>query len=150
MAGAAVCLATVLPVTLLLGGCSSAVQVTGPTQGPAECRSLLRAVPGIVDGQQRRDVEPPHTLAAAWGDPAIVLRCGVPKPARLTASSQCAQVNGVGWFAEQRADAYRFTTIGRSTNVQVQVPYHYQPAADALVDLASAVRENVPEQQPCV
>ena len=146
MAGAAVCLAAVL-----LSGCSSAaVEVGGPTRGPAECRALLRALPDTVDKQSRRDVEPPGALAAAWGDPAIVLRCGVPTPQSLTASSSCAEVNGVGWFAEQRADAYRFTTIGRSANVQVQVPYDYQPAADALVDLAFAVREQVPEQQPCV
>ena len=148
MAGAAAWL--LLLTALLLGGCSSSVEVTGPTHGPAECKALLRALPDTVDGQQRRDVEPPDLLAAAWGDPAIVLRCGVPTPARLTASSSCAEVNGVGWFAEQRADAYRFTTIGRSTNVQVQVPYDYQPAADALVDLASAVRAHVPEEQPCV
>jgi Protein of unknown function (DUF3515) len=135
----------------MLAGCSAgAVEVDAPTRGPAECRTLVRALPHTVDGHQRRDVQPPDALAAAWGDPPILLRCGVPTPAGLTPSSSCAEVNGVGWFAEQRADAYRFTTIGRSANVQVQVPYDYQPAADALVDLASAVRDQVPEEQPCV
>ena len=151
MAGAAACLATLLPATVLLGGCSpDAVEVDAPTRGPAACHALVRALPDTVDGQRRRDVEPPDALAAAWGDPAIVVRCGVPTPAALTASSPCAEVDGVGWFADQRADAYRFTTIGRVSNVQVQVPYDYQPAADALVDLAPAVRRQVPEQRPCV
>jgi len=155
MAGAdvrPVCLTVGVTVGLaaLLGGCSSAVEVAGPTRGPDECTALLRALPDTVDGQSRRDVEPPQVLAAAWGDPAIVVRCGVPTPAALSPSSSCAEVNGVGWFAERRADAYRFTTIGRSTNVQVQVPYDYRPAADPLVDLASAVRAHVPELQPCV
>jgi hypothetical protein len=149
MAGAAVCLTTVA-VALLPAGCSSTVDVGGPTRGPAECRALVRGLPDTVDGQSRRDVQPEQALAAAWGDPPIVLRCGVPAPAALTASSTCAEVNGVGWFAEQRADAYRFTTIGRSANVEVQVPYDYQPAADALVDLAADVRRQVPEVQPCV
>jgi hypothetical protein len=149
MAGAAVCLAVASPA-LPLSGCSSAVEVGGPTRGPAQCRALVRELPDTVDGQTRRDVQPQQALAAAWGDPAIVLRCGVPAPGALTAASSCAEVNGVGWFAEQRADAWRFTTIGRSANVQVQVPYDYQPAADALVDLAADVREQVPEVQPCV
>ncbi|MDQ4085520.1 MAG: DUF3515 domain-containing protein [Actinomycetota bacterium] len=129
---------------------TGAVEVDGPARGPAACADLLSALPATVDGRPRRDVEPPDALAAAWGDPAIVLRCGVPEPPALTAASPCAEVNGVGWFAEQRADGYRFTTIGRSTNVAVQVPYEYQPAADALVDLASAVRRTVPERDPCV
>jgi hypothetical protein len=37
-------------------------------------------LPEQVEGQQRRDVEPAGPLAAAWGDPAIVLRCGVGPP----------------------------------------------------------------------
>ena len=147
MAGAASCLALLVAAS----GCGmTAVEVDGPTRGPRECTGLLAALPATVDGQQRRDVEPAGALAAAWGDPAIVLRCGVPEPPALTASSPCAEVNGVGWFAEQREDGYRFTTIGRAAYVSVQVPYEYEPAADALVDLASAVRRSVPEREPCV
>jgi hypothetical protein len=153
VAGAAACRAACLAacLALLAAGCApAAVEVGGPTRGPRECARLLAALPATVDGRQQREVEPAGALAAAWGDPAIVLRCGVPQPRALTASSPCAEVNGVGWFAEQREDAYRFTTIGRSANVEVQVPYDYQPAADALVDVASAVRTQVPEQRPCV
>jgi hypothetical protein len=142
----AVCL-----VVLVCGGCgTTAVEVSGPTRGPDDCAALVAALPDRVDGQERRDVEPPGSLAAAWGDPAIVLRCGVADPPALRPASPCAEVNHVGWFAEERAERYRFTTIGRSANVQVQVPYEYEPAADALVDLASAVRRTVPENQPCV
>ena len=126
------------------------MEVSGPARGPHACADLLAAVPGTVDGQQQREVDPPDALAAAWGDPAIVLRCGVREPPALTAASPCAEVNGVGWFAEQRDDGYRFTTIGRSAFVEVRVPYDYEPAADTLVDLASAVRRTVPERQPCV
>jgi hypothetical protein len=128
----------------------SAVDVGGPARGPEACTGLLGALPATVDGQQRREVEPAGAQAAAWGDPAIVLRCGVPEPPALTPSSPCAEVNGVGWFAEQREDGYRFTTIGRAANVSVQVPYEYEPAADTLVDVASAVRRHVPEREPCV
>jgi hypothetical protein len=158
VAGAASCPALLrAPLTVLLTalltalcGCgTTAVEVDGPTHGPDACTGLLAALPATVDGQQQREVEPAGALAAAWGDPAIVLRCGVPEPPALTSSSPCAQVNGVGWFAQQREDGYRFTTIGRAANVSVDVPYEYEPAADALVDLASAVRR-VPEREPCV
>lgn len=146
VAGAAACMA--------LLGCaacgSSSVEVPAPTRGPAECAALVDALPDTVDGKQRRRVEPADALAAAWGDPAIVLRCGVAEPGALTPSSPCAEVNRVGWFAERVDAGYRFTTIGRSANVQVEVPYDHEPAADALVDIAAAVRDTVPETQPCV
>ena len=124
--------------------------MSGPTKGPRECDTLLAALPETVDRQSRRRVEPSSALAAAWGDPPIVLRCGVPRPRQLTAHSPCAEVNGVGWFAQEREDAYSFTTIGRTAFVQVEVPYEYQPAADSLVDVAAAVKRHIPETDPCV
>ena len=36
--------------------------------------------------------------AAAWGDPAIVLRCGVGEPASFDQFSTCQIVNGVAWY----------------------------------------------------
>jgi len=100
------------------------------------CASVIGALPSTVDDAQlrRRD-----QLVAAWGDPAIVLRCGVPRPAALLPTSRCDGVNGVGWFTETLGDGYRFTTIGRAAYVEVTVPAHYSPAANALVDLAPAV-----------
>jgi hypothetical protein len=148
MAGAAAYLGVLACAPL--SGCSGDVDVTGPTSGPPECRTLLAAVPDTVDGQEQRPVEPGNALAAAWGDPPIVLRCGVAEPAALRPSSACAEVNGVGWFTRRGDDSFTFTTIGRTTPVQVQVPYDYEPAADALVDVAAAVRRTVPEILPCV
>ncbi|MGH3367901.1 MAG: DUF3515 family protein [Nocardioidaceae bacterium] len=144
MAGALMCAA-------VLSGCAtSPVEVAGPVQGPAECRRLLDGLPDMVAGQARRKVSPRDALAAAWGDPAIVLRCAVPEPAALRPSSPCAEVDQVGWLAERQQGSYRFSTIGRSTVVQMQVPYDYEPAADALVDVAAAIRHAVPELEPCV
>ena len=148
MAGAAACLGVL--TCALLSGCSGAVDVTAPTDGPPECRALLAAVPARVDGQEQRPVDPENALAAAWGDPAIVLRCGVAEPEALSPSSVCAEVNGIGWFPRRGQDSFTFTTIGRTTSVQVEVPYDYEPAADALVDVAAAVRRTVPEILPCV
>ncbi|MGH3356388.1 MAG: DUF3515 family protein [Nocardioidaceae bacterium] len=134
----------------LLVGCGTAVDVDAPSTATGQCSDLLASLPETVDGQERRDVSPEGAAAAAWGDPAILLRCGVRRPRALDADSQCAVVQSVGWFAQEQADGFRFTTIGRASNVDVFVPYDYEPAADALVDLAGPIRSVVPETRPCV
>lgn len=82
-----------------------------------------------------------NTTVATWGDPHIVLRCGVDKPAGLQPTSPCDVVNDVGWFSEQIDDGWRFTTIGRAGNIEVTVPTSYAPQADALVDLSAAIKK---------
>ena len=140
-----------LLLTLLLSGCAGSVDVDEyPTVKGTEidCKALLADVPRQVAGQKNADV--PRRVAAAWGDPAIILRCGVEKPDALTPSSQCFEVSDVGWLAETTADGYLFTTIGRAFHVSVEVPKTYDPAADALADLASSVKKHDPEKEPCV
>jgi hypothetical protein len=140
-----------LLLTLLLTGCSGSVDVDDyPTTPDTEvdCKALFADAPRRVADQDRLEV--PGDVAAVWGDPAIILRCGVEKPDALTPSSRCFDVNDVGWLAETTADGYLFTTIGRRFHVSVEVPKSYDPAADALADLASSVKKHDPEKQPCV
>lgn len=89
------------------------------------------------------------STAAAWGDPPIVLRCGVPHPDGLKRSSPCLEIEDVGWFSQERADGYVFTTIGRGTYVEVRVPAAYAPESGALVDLGRAIEATLPVEQPC-
>lgn len=132
-------------------GCAGAVAVPdpGPT-GPAEqiCTELTADLPTTVLDQNRRQVDPGR-FSAAWGKPAIVLRCGVSAPPGLTASSECLEVNGVGWFAEPAAGGMIFTTIGRPALVELSVPAKYAPESGALVDLAQAVTSHDPVSTPC-
>ena len=140
-----------LLLSLLLTGCAGSVDVDEyPTVKGTEidCKALLADVPRTVADQERLDV--PGRVAAAWGDPAIVLRCGVEKPDALTPTSRCFEVNEVGWLAETTADGYLFTTIGRAFHVSAEVPKTYDPAADALADLASTVKKHDPERDPCL
>jgi hypothetical protein len=106
-------------------------------------------LPAIVLDSKRRTVEPGR-FTAAWGDPAITLRCGVDKPPKLTAASPCYEVNGVGWFAEEASGGYLFTTIGRATFIEVGVPSRYAPEANALVDLAATVSAHDRLLKPCL
>jgi hypothetical protein len=112
------------------------------------CTALMPNLPGdVLDGKRRKVT--PGRFVAAWGNPPISLRCGVDKPPGLTAASECLEVNGVGWYAEQAATGYLFTTIGRTAYVEVGVPSHYRPEANALVDLAAVVSAHDPLTQPC-
>jgi hypothetical protein len=99
------------------------------------------ALPEQVDGRDRRDTEPASDRTAAWGNPALVLRCGVPRPAGLSPTSEVIEVNGVGWFLAERKAAYVFTTVGRRTYVEVRVPASTprEQATAPLADLAEAV-----------
>lgn len=136
---------------LLLTGCAGSVAITDARPDAAArpvCAAMMADLPAHVLDQSRRTVTP-GALSAAWGKPAITLRCGVAKPAGLVPSSQCFEVNGVGWFAEEAKNGYFFTTIGRPAFVEVRVPATYAPEANALVDLAATVSAHDPVQSPC-
>lgn len=132
---------------------SLSLTVPKPTAEAARlCRALHKELPKTVEGLKRRTPEPASELTAAWGAPAIKLRCGVGKPLDLTPGTEhydpyasSAMVDGVMWLPEQLDDGYRFTTVLRRAYVEVTVPGKYAPEVNPLVDLASAVKKNVPE-----
>ena len=126
---------------------SAAVPIDPPNAGSAPaaaCRDLQTLLPDPLDGRPRRDTVPTSTLTAAWGDPAVVLRCGVARPATLTLTSELFQADGVSWFAEQVPGGWRFTATGRQAYVEVTVPGTQAQASAPLVDLAPAVSNAVP------
>lgn len=86
--------------------------------------------------------------AAAWGDPRIVLRCGVTVPDAYEKTSEMVVVNEISWFAEEQSGGYLFTAVGRSPLVQVYVPDTHQPQVNPLVDLAPAMSEHTQVSGP--
>ena len=138
---------------IMVSGCSGTADLNPPRpEGTTAtmCRGLVTATPDLVDDQNRTETDPESPYTTAWGRPAITLACGVQKPSGLNAASRCYEVNGVGWYAEDRDDDYRFTTIGRKAYVQVVVPDKYAPQANALVDLAKPIKDNIPVIKNCV
>jgi hypothetical protein len=138
--------------SLLIAACQgTTVQVDAyPTgKGSAlDCAALFGDLPPRIADQPRRLVA--GNLAGAWGDPPIILRCGVEKPDALQPNSECHDVDGVGWLAEKQPDGWLFTTIGRRHYLSLEVPSEYDPAADALADVADLVARHVPVVKPCV
>jgi hypothetical protein len=80
---------------------------------------------------------PSSPFVVAWGDPAVVLRCGVPRPARLSATSSLLDVNGVSFLPVRVGDHTAYTAIDRAVYVEVDVPTSYsQPP---IAPLATAI-----------
>lgn len=141
-------------------GCSEdpgSVRADAPTPPPGKaesaCRALREALPAKVMDDGRRNVSPKSQWTAAWGDPAIVLRCGVGLPASMrvvdpdkvgSEPMDSVEVNGVTWAFARSAEGVRFTTVYREANVEVTVPKKFGEPAAPLVDVADAVTRTVP------
>lgn len=141
---------------LAVAGCGSIrVDGDGPDdpQAQASCRALVEALPERVDGLARVTTSG-NEYAAAWGDPPVVLRCGVPEPAGLTPVSRCERVADVDWFApeaqsEDQSSAVVLTTVGRDPRVELYLPASRRPPVDVLTELADAVKQTTRELEPC-
>jgi hypothetical protein len=134
-------LAPVLAV-LAVAGCgakTSAVAVSVPSSsGGGACAALAKALPEQLDGRARRTTSPVTDLVAAWGSPAVVLRCGV--PAVRTSAGDHVDVDGVGWLTAGPVNGrVVWTTTDRTTSVELSVPESVNNQENLLGDLAPAV-----------
>jgi hypothetical protein len=146
-----------LPVALLagagvfwlLGGFdrrnTGPVQVTAPPNIPgadATCAKLLGALPLELAGQQTREVtDAPHRVVA-WGDPPIVLRCGVNKPKAETPTAQVLGIDGVEWVHDVEGDTVVWTTVSLPLRVEVRASRDYT-ADTILTPLAAPLKAQV-------
>jgi len=135
-----------------LSGCSSdgagtAVSPAPRASDPA-CAQALAALPATVLGQARTPLAVGG--AAAWGEPAIVLRCGLPElgPTR----TGCQTVDDIDWVVDVSADPATITTYGRSPALEVRIPRSYgqTSASDAAVDLAAVARALPRTARACI
>ena len=119
------------------------VEVAAPPGGsdPA-CARLADRLPTTLHGQPRRPTRTESAAVAAWGDPAIVWRCGVAPPGPT--EDECTRVDGVDWVRVPLDDGSSFTTYGREPAVQLLVPKAYAPEP-LLLPALSAVVSTVPQ-----
>jgi hypothetical protein len=137
---------------LLLGltaGCGSPVLHVSPPHPPnavaVACSRLTDHLPNQLDNLNSRLVNPRSPLVHAWGDRAVVLRCGVPTPAGYDANSpSTAAVNGVNWFQQVYPRLVVWTAVRKTANVELTVPTSYDAQGGFLVDVGSAVAATVP------
>jgi hypothetical protein len=101
------------------------------------CPVLMSQLPLELAGESSRLVRSDSPYAYAWGDPPVVLICGVAPPAGYVAGVQGIVINGVEWFVDTSdPDTVLWTTVDRNVPVQMQVP---ASTDSALVTAASTI-----------
>jgi hypothetical protein len=136
----------VLAAVAMLAGCGgkqSAVAVAVPSPvATGACAGLAAALPHTLDGRTRRTTAPVSTLVAAWGSPAVVLRCGV--PAVHTVAGDHIDVDGVSWLTPGPVNGtVVWTTTDRTTVIELTVPQSVHDQENLLGGLAPAVTGSV-------
>lgn len=117
----------------------------------AACRALVDALPDTLADHERVDVTGDTAYGAAWGDPAIVLTCGVGRPAGLTDTSTCVNKDRTGWFVpddvllsdDQTLDVTA-TEMNYRPRVELFVPGEYRP--DGFTNSIGAVGSLIEQQ----
>ncbi|ROO83366.1 uncharacterized protein DUF3515 [Actinocorallia herbida] len=146
-ARSAVPLGAALGLALLVSGCSGGpVQVPVPTPdatAAAACEAL--SYPVKVDGKERRETDPASPYVAAWGSPAIAVRCGVARPADPDSGliERVVTVDGLDWLPVEGDRPSTWTLVGRTAYVEVTIPQEYTPAGsppgELLTEFTSAL-----------
>jgi hypothetical protein len=86
------------------------------------CQELISALPTDLGDLPARPVDSPSPYVAAWGEPAVTLRCGVARPPSFVATADVQQINGVSWFAERRGSTTAWVVVDRPVYVEVLAP----------------------------
>jgi hypothetical protein len=109
------------------------------------CRALVARLPDVLGGLNRRPVTAGAEQNAAFGDPAIVLSCGV-SPAAVPQDAQLLGLSNVCWFPEERSGETVWHSVDREVPLRVVVP----KAADGswLVNLSAPIVATVPATAP--
>ncbi|MGH3905315.1 MAG: DUF3515 domain-containing protein [Pseudonocardiaceae bacterium] len=159
-------IALVLPVALIVGVLVAAAVVRSQRPGPLplaaipapaadspDCARLLAALPQELDGDadervHRRQLPvPAPSGAATWGEPPVVLRCGLGKPAALTATSRLLAVSGVQFLALPApqvpgTEAGSWVAVDRPVYVMVTLPS--EAGSGPLQQLAGVIAQTLP------
>lgn len=122
---------------LLVSGCSSSVEVAPPNESDSPACADV-AWPETVSGHERVATSPEVPWAAAWGDPAIIARCGI--PALEPTALDCVAVDDVDWIVRELSDGTAMSSYGTDPALEVLVPDTYGPGPLLLPVFSDLVR----------
>lgn len=119
----------VIAVAASLTACGSGTPSASVATGASDplCAGVAKHWPATVASRSRTDVDvsgSPANTVAAWGDPAIIARCGVAAPGP---STDCIEADDIDWVMTSLSDGKRFVTYGRVPAIEVLVPSAYSP-----------------------
>ncbi|WP_245177218.1 DUF3515 domain-containing protein [Geodermatophilus sp. DF01-2] len=116
-----------------------------PPEAEAPCESLMGQLPLELAGGQSRRVDSDSPYVYAWGEPPVVLVCGVERPAALEPTSPLIQINGVNWLVDTSdPDTVVWTAVDRPVYVQVTVSADTDSAP--VTALGPVINETLPRQ----
>lgn len=117
----------------------------------AACTKVLEALPVRLGTLTPRVVHttPETPFVVAWGDPAVVLRCGAARPADLHADSGAQFIlagtseAGPYYDVTKSRDGNVFTSVDRAAYVSVTIPTKYQ-GSDIMPPISAAIAKALP------
>jgi hypothetical protein len=108
------------------------------------CPPFLAAVPLRLTDLAARPVDSPSPFVAAWGEPPVLLRCGVVRPRGFVVGAQTIAVNGVTWYPEPQGNRTVWTAVDRPVYIELSVPTGY--ASGPVAVLSTAITRTLPAQ----
>lgn len=133
----------------VVAGCGSTVEaVPADRASDPLCVQVAAAWPQSVAKQERVATTADDQGVAAWGDPAIIARCGVSSPGPTT--NDCIEADGIDWVAMPLDDGTRFISYGRSPAVEILVPKAYAPEGMLLPAFAEATAQIPQGERRCL
>jgi len=128
------------------------LDVPPPTpEADASCPAVMAGVPLELAGEPSRRVQSDTPYVYAWGDPPVVLTCGVERPAGWVATAAAIQINGVQWHVDDSdPDTTVWTAVDRPVYVEVRLPTGVDsaPVTALTVPLAEALPYQEPQPGP--
>ncbi len=126
--------------------------VDAPGASSAACTQLMAALPNPLADLPRRQLEqgsdPQLAGVAAWGEPAVILRCGVPTPQELTCTAVIQEVDGVAWLPLVGTGATTYLAVDRSVRVALTIPDTVTNTGP-WQDMSKIIEATLPEQPIC-
>jgi uncharacterized protein DUF3515 len=158
--GIALALAVALVVGVLIAAAMVRAQaldplglavVPAPASGSADCVRLLTALPEELEGGElgtlahRRLAAPVPAGAAGWGEPPVVLRCGLDRPAALTATSRLLDISGVQFLEIASPGTSTWVAVDRSVYIVVALPP--TSGSGPLQQIATVIAKTLPQRE---
>lgn len=139
----------------------AAAPQTGPIAVPAApapgasgryCSALMPKLPSSLNGEPRRKLLVADPGVAVWGDPAIILRCGLPDPAELTCSANLtrftnADGRAMDWLQIAEGGSVTYLAADRPVRIAVTLPEGADIAA--IQDLSDVITGSLPARPLC-
>ena len=116
-------------------------------EAEASCPGLMSTLPLELTGELSRTVDSDSLFAHAWGEPPIVLVCGVDRPAGFVVGVLAIQIEGVQWYVDTTdPDTTVWTTIDRPVYVEITLPASVDSAP--VTSLSPEIAAALPYREP--